>query len=150
MANEERGDGSPTSSAVVLSDHLADAHSHSWSSLGHCVHTCSLTVPQWATTQNEWNSDYRLNHPQAQDVFIKGFQGKPKQNQKLKFIIFFKLRKKGCQGRHLAKKWKVRPLKALFIHPKEISSYFRQDHRRLGYILYFLFRSVKKYLKVHI
>lgn len=39
MANEERGDGSPTASAVVLSDHSADAHSHSWSSLGHYVHT---------------------------------------------------------------------------------------------------------------
>lgn len=121
---------------------------HTLSQLNQCGSLCSHLLPpgpQWAATLNAWNNDIECIMPKPSNFLSQDFRWKKTPN--LSFALFFFFLSWGIKAvkkdGHLAKKWKVRPLKTLFIHPEEMSSYFSRDHRRLGYILYFLFRSVK-------
>ena len=157
-AHQESGEGPSRASGVVPGDHTEEAHSHSKS-----VWITGLTLARsWLHRElpHQMHETVTVERIvlKPSKVLIKRFQVEPCPPtfiiRSLSLALSLSLLSCGIKAVKnagpLAKKWKVRPLKTLFIHPKEISSYFNQDHRRLGYILYFLFRSVKKYLKVHI
>lgn len=90
MANEHQK-GPILCSCCGLHDHSEEAHSPRWISAGHCVHICSIMVPEQASTMNEWDSDQRSYHAQALKVLIKEFHVK-KENKVYHCLFFFFLK----------------------------------------------------------